>query len=128
MSSRLDHFILSYIEALLWSSHSDVTDFDGLSYEDLSDEALLSIKKDCEAFFEAHNGLFTLGNCARAHSGSATEQAGHDFALTRNGHGAGFWDGDWEEPAASILTKASEKFGESSPYIGDDGKIYLMEG
>jgi hypothetical protein len=25
------------------------------------------------------------------------EEAGHDFILTRNRHGAGFWDGDWEQ-------------------------------
>lgn len=35
-----------------------------------------------------------------------------DFWLTRNGHGAGFWDGDWPVPAATRLTEASEKAGE----------------
>ena len=27
----------------------------------------------------------------------------HDFWLTRNGHGAGFWDGDWPEEFNSIF-------------------------
>ena len=30
-------------------------------------------------------------------SGDADDgQIGHDFFLTRNGHGAGFWDGAWD--------------------------------
>lgn len=42
-------------------------------------------------------------------------QFGHDFSLTRNGHGAGFWDrglgdlGDW-------LTRCAQSFGNSSLY------------
>jgi hypothetical protein len=52
------------------------------------------------------------------------EQAGYDFWLTRNGHGAGFWDGDWPEPAATYLTKESKKFGTANLYLGDDGLIY----
>ena len=52
--------------------------------------------------------------------------AGHDFWLTRCGHGAGFWDGDRPEPAATVLTKASKAYGEVDLYIGDDGKVYAM--
>ena len=51
--------------------------------------------------------------------------AGHDFWLTRNRHGAGFWEkGDWPEDAGQRLTKSSEAFGEYNLYVGDDGKIY----
>lgn len=52
------------------------------------------------------------------------ELAGHDFWLTRNGHGSGFWDGGWKEPAATKLTKAAKAFGECNLYVGDDGLIY----
>lgn len=52
-------------------------------------------------------------------------QAMHDFFLTRNGHGAGFWDGDWPEAEGKILTAVSKSFGESQPYVGDDGLIYF---
>jgi len=37
------------------------------------------------------------------------ERAGSDFHLTRNGHGAGFWDGDWEH--GKQLTDQSETWG-----------------
>lgn len=48
------------------------------------------------------------------------------FWLTRCGHGCGFWDGDWSEPAATILTDAAHAFGNVDLYVGDDGKIYAM--
>jgi hypothetical protein len=51
-------------------------------------------------------------------------RAGHDFWLTRCGHGAGFWDGDWPEPYATMLTDAAKAFGEVDLYVGDDGMIY----
>ena len=48
----------------------------------------------------------------------------HDLFLTRNGHGAGFWDGDWPEPEGSVLTLLAEEMGEAEPYAGDDGMLY----
>lgn len=50
----------------------------------------------------------------------------HDFWLTRNHHGAGFWDGDYPEPIATQLTNLAHGFGECNLYVGDDGLIYLM--
>ena len=51
------------------------------------------------------------------------ERLGHDFWLTRNGHGAGFWDRGLGE-LGQKLTEATKTFGTSDLYIGDDGKIY----
>ena len=53
-------------------------------------------------------------------------QAGHDFWLTRNGHGAGFWDGDWPDRTGHRLSEAAKSYGEYHLYVGDDGKIYGM--
>ena len=44
------------------------------------------------------------------------DQAGHDFWLTRNGHGAGFWDGDWKDSAGASLTEIAKSFGECNLY------------
>ena len=49
----------------------------------------------------------------------------HDFWLTRNRHGAGFWDGDYPEPEATQLTDLAHTFGECHLYVGDDNKLYL---
>lgn len=51
-------------------------------------------------------------------------RAGHDFWLTRNGHGAGFWDGDWPEEVGERLTRAAKAYGPFELYVGDDGMIY----
>lgn len=54
------------------------------------------------------------------------EQLGHDLWLTRNGHGAGFWDRDFgTEESRSALTAASKTMGERGIYLGDDGLIYF---
>ena len=52
------------------------------------------------------------------------QSAGADFWFTRCGHGAGFWDGDWQEPHAAGLDALSKQFGNVDLYVGDDGKIY----
>ena len=40
-------------------------------------------------------------------------QTGHDFWLTRNHHGAGFWDGDWPGTTGGWLTEQAHVYGES---------------
>jgi hypothetical protein len=52
----------------------------------------------------------------------------HDFWLTRNGHGAGFWDGDYEEELGEKLTAICKKMGSIDLYVGDDNKIYSSKG
>jgi hypothetical protein len=49
----------------------------------------------------------------------------HDFWLTRNHHGAGFWDGDYPEPLGKQLTELAHSYGECELYVGDDSKIYI---
>lgn len=51
---------------------------------------------------------------------------GIDFWLTRNGHGAGFWDSPeiWGEENSNVLTDISTSFGETWAYVGDDGLVY----
>ena len=54
------------------------------------------------------------------------EQIGHDFWLTRNGHGAGFWDRPeiYGETECNTLTEYAKTFGAKDTYVGDDGMIY----
>lgn len=102
------------------------------SVSDLAPETLARMIADCERFQHEQGDLILDENLkygpveSREHDGfyESAERAGHDFWLTRNGHGCGFWDGDWSEPAASKLTQASKTFGEFSLYVGDDGRIY----
>jgi len=125
---ELDNFTLAYIEAALWSSTDESTEDGGepldknYDLDDIADETLAKIIKDCKEFQEKYADLL---DCEPSTRYPKDEQAGHDFWLTRNGHGCGFWDGDWPEPQATKLTEASKKFGECWLYVGDDNLIYL---
>jgi len=85
-----------------------------VSESDLSEEAKGQIVSDCTRFYEANQESFEDDN-----------SAGIDFYLTRNRHGAGFWDGDYPEETGKSLTESSHRYGEIHAYFGDDGKIYL---
>lgn len=104
----------AYVECALWSSEPDPST-DEWSGATLADEAFDAMEADCRAFLAAH-----WDDVA-----DDPEQAGHDFWLTRNGHGAGFWDGDWPDDVGERLTAASKAYGARDLYVGDDGEIYI---
>lgn len=123
----LDLMLDAYIACALWSSTDNSRDDGGdpldknYSPDDLAPETRRKMRADCEAFVKtAREDLKEYAGASR----DFWESVGHDFWLTRNGHGAGFWDGDWPEPQASRLTEAAEAMGEVNLYVGDDGKIY----
>jgi hypothetical protein len=119
----LNPFARAYVTALFFADCGE--DGQPASDADLAPETVARIAADCAAF-ESANAANIAGGCKRG-SGEYTtaEQAGHDFYLTRQRHGVGFWDGDWPEPAATRLTDAAHAFKEAAPYAGDDGLIYL---
>lgn len=49
---------------------------------------------------------------------------GHDFWLTRNGHGSGFWD-RLNDELGEDLTKWAHTFGSCDLYVGNDNLIYM---
>ena len=114
MTIKIDPFVRSYLETALWSS----TDDNGISLDaqyqvgDCSPKALAQAESDCRDFREQSGEEFD------------NEEDAHNFWLTRNRHGAGFWDGDYPEPDATRLTELSHSFGTCWLYIGDDGMIY----
>lgn len=52
------------------------------------------------------------------------EQFGHDFILTANGHGAGYWDRGYKDDGET-LTRLCKPFGTFDLYEGDDGVLYI---
>ena len=128
-----DEAYQQYVETALWAE----TDFDteapfdaNYSIEDISPETEAQFKHDLEAFFTAAEpeiqaswGEDVGGRRAQRQSGDwLYVDAAHDFWLTRNRHGAGFWDGDWEE--GEKLTEKAQQFSECTLYVGDDKLIY----
>jgi hypothetical protein len=59
------------------------------------------------------------------HSCDDLSDAGHDFHLTRNGHGAGFWDGDWKE-LGDRLTEAAKVYGSCEVHSFSDGELEVI--
>lgn len=118
-ANNLDTFTRAYVVCALWSS----TDLDGkpldrdFNLEDISDETIQKMIADCAKFQADHADDIS----------GYPEQAGHDFWLTRNRHGAGFWDPGrpWEDGAGDRLTQAAHAFGEVYLYVGDDQKLYI---
>jgi hypothetical protein len=94
------------------------------SMDDLAPETLGKMIADCAQFQADNSELLAHVYYPRKDGSSNLAYAGHDFWLTRNNHGAGFWDGDLPKELGSALTKASKTFGEFNLHVGDDGKIY----
>jgi hypothetical protein len=121
MTTTLSTFARAYIECALWSSTDDNDEPLDANYsiDDLAPETLAKMQADCEQF-EKENAA------AIAQYSEETDerdtQIGHDFWLTRNRHGAGFWESDSSQ--AQTLTDASHDFGSCDLYVGDDGLIY----
>ena len=119
--SYLTTMVNAYIEAGLWSSTDTREDEDSprpldddFDASDLSPQARDSIESDCRDFANA--------NWADLRDMDPS-QAGHDFLLTRDHNGAGFWDRGLGDKG-DRLTEAAHSYGESGLYIGDDEQIH----
>ena len=110
----------TYAKTLLWTG-MDWDDLDeNYDLDDVADAAWESMREDCEAFLESVSQM----EGDKVFDRIDAEQMGHDFALTRNHHGAGFWDRGLGV-LGDQLTALSRPFGESDLYVGDDGKLYV---
>ena len=126
---QFDQFLTGYTTALLWSS-TDERDGETANLDDYmsSTQADDHCRAACRAFFDTHYADLELAAAAYPTREGCTgwEYAGHDFALTRNRHGAGYWDGNLPEELGARLTEAAHRAGECWPYLGDDDLIYIM--
>ena len=116
----------AYGECALWSSTGDDGEpLDaGRDFFDLPPKTVEAMRADVERFARAHADAIETWPGASGRNDDPYGAAGHDLWLTRNGHGAGFWDGDWPEPAATELDEAAKRMGGVDLYVGDDGRIY----
>lgn len=87
----------------------------------LSAESRSRIVRDCHYFM-------LVASTSDIDLSGLEAQAGHDFWLTRNGHGTGFWDRPeiYGEENARILSIMSHCFGNCDPIITDDEYIELV--
>lgn len=142
MWDDLSPFCQGYIEALFWTNTEGSREAgtydpengsalpEEAGFSDLAPETLALIIADCEAFqAEAKKIIARKIGFADLETEDGddytTQQAGHDFWLTRCGHGAGFWDRGLPHGLGDDLTEAARRHGERWVYLGDDGKVYL---
>ena len=114
-------FIASYHYTMSWLTTDDEGEPLEIGPETIEqDDRFFEQCAECHDFVEGMEK--TLLTAFDEHDYTA-DQAGHDFALTRNGHGAGFWDRDLGD-IGEMLTEYCKPYGESYLYFGDDGKLY----
>jgi hypothetical protein len=116
---NLEIFTKSYIETSVWYSVDGEEILDGM---ELSSEAKEYMENSCKDFF-INGGEKEINNTTpKLLDGiDKWKLAGHHFLLTQNGHGAGFWDGDWEN--GDKLTDMVKRFKNIDLYVCDDGEL-----
>lgn len=86
----MEDFITAYLECALWCTSDESDDSGGVplddtfTIDDIDDTTRAAMEADCRAFYEAWEPLWR--------GKLSDDRAGHDFWLTRHGHGTGFWD------------------------------------
>lgn len=122
-----DTFAEHYAIALLWANtyvepiapddtpeNADPAWWDGPAWDShltaFGPEDVLKIREDTDAF---------VLSCWDDLKGLDPAQCGHDFLLTRSGHGAGFWDRGLGE-VGERLTAASKPYGDTYAWCHRD--------
>lgn len=128
---QLDSFAQGYVTALFFTDGGpDEGQLGDAGFSDLAPDTLAAILADCANFQNAAS--LTFAEMEKwADGGWRMDRLGHDFWLTRNGHGAGFWDREELDIASdsgatfgNLLSDLAREFGTCDAYLGDDGKVY----
>lgn len=106
----MDAFTLGYIECALWSEN-----LNDVSVSDLSAETLGRLVADAKDFQKTNRALLDRAN----EQGRDDAHLGHDFWLSRNGHGTGFWDRGLGA-IGTELHKNAKPYGECHLELGED--------
>ena len=120
-----DTFFTDYLVCAMWSSMDDDGNplDDNFSVYDFDIDTLTTMQADCNRFQEENESLIEK---YLDDEGKKPYEVGHDpghnFWLSRNGHGSGFFDEG--TPEANQLQEIAREYGPVELYIGDDGKIY----
>ena len=130
------HSLRALVASLLWSENDDSDEPLDSNYDidDIDSDSLRKLEARYQAFAEkAEQQLvakfgddyssiedFYIG------SGNSDHQTEHDYIMTINGHGCGFWEKhDWQDGAREILETLASKESEIHAEVGDDGNIRL---
>lgn len=118
--AELDSAVKAYLECALWSS-VDIETGEPFDYvhttDDVADATVMAAIATIAQFYaDNRNDIRTAG--------ITPDALGHDVWLTRNGHGAGFWDRGYGEPGRR-LTYAAHLLGECDVVTDDNGQLVI---
>lgn len=126
--SDLDNFTKGYVTCAYWLADpcpgSGEYWFDTELWEELDYQSQLGMIRDCLKFQLDNNHLLQVAYALPFYNRRVAdyhphECAGHDFYLSRNGHGTGFRDRGRED-VWDALDKAAHEFGEGELYYWPD--------
>jgi hypothetical protein len=133
---------------LLWSENDNSTPAGGEPFDanytvdDIDSESLSKLHQQFQAFVSKAEAKITelkgssWASIDEFYTGSGTGgfYLEHDYILTVNGHGCGFWEKeDWEPEVGQVLTNLAEQekgihcFTDHVDH-GQDGKVYIEFG
>jgi len=124
----------SYLECALWTEEDNLEEDDDNDYKEIygdnEDSELKKIVPDVDinihnfsddskitAYLDIKKFLELAGDAVNDISES---DLGHDIWLSRNGHGAGFFDRGYDNDIEKRLMDAAEALGEIHIFISDD--------
>lgn len=111
----VNEILNSYLETAIWAEESDENDLQGKTIQELDKNSKANSAIEIYQFLqkaqqEASDELNTYDE----------EGIGHNLWLSRNGHGAGFFDDNNDK-----LQNLARNMKSVNIYSGDDGKIYI---
>jgi hypothetical protein len=109
-----DHLLHGIFEQDCLDDHFDIEDF--------SVESLIKARADVDQFFKRIQTAGLLGQAREYYDDS---HIAYHFWLTRQGHGAGFWDGDYGD-IGDQLAHIADLSGDVIYLVGEDGKIHQV--
>lgn len=114
----LDAFTRGYLDAAEWLLDEEI---DREAVECWAAVAVTSATEVCRDFQDSN-----ADDLARYYDITGRDEycAGMDFWLTRNRHGAGFWDRG-NDPVFASLTDMANPYGGTDAYLGDDNQLYF---
>ena len=120
---KLENFIQGYIDGIIFISDDNEFDVD-----DLDNNALDAIKDIGQDFFNNNFEDLELF-CEQAgefYSDEIWAYAGHNFALTQNSAGEGFWSREGvSKGLGEKLSEKAKECGELRLYCGEDNRLYI---
>ncbi len=130
--SKFDVFFRAFLTAALFTGTTeDEKPMDSLfNTDDFSDEATEVLRAHALSFFSRASCYMRAEDAPKDYehlpelSTDRALEAGQDFWLTSQGHGAGFWDGGWTT-YGELLTKLSKCYPEEINLHDHEGKIHI---